>query len=148
MHNFFRPGRNGNSARSEVAHRPMAAEINRCRLVQWVLWEVFGNGWCLLETERIKPSGISSLWRNGERGNTVSTWLNTDVVSSDRWESFFLWIELLCTFHLENDWLTVSYPLANLPEGYCRHGRCRPSFSPSDPRVISRVVQQHTAGVI
>ena len=32
MHNFFRPGRNGNSAGSEVTHRPMAAEINRCRL--------------------------------------------------------------------------------------------------------------------
>ena len=29
---FFRPGRNGNSAGSEVTHRPMAAEINRCRL--------------------------------------------------------------------------------------------------------------------
>ena len=32
MHSFFRPGRNGNSAGSEVTHRPMAAEINRCRL--------------------------------------------------------------------------------------------------------------------
>ena len=32
MHNFFRPGRNGNTARSEVTHRPMVAEINRCRL--------------------------------------------------------------------------------------------------------------------
>ena len=32
MHNFFRPWRNGNSAGSEVTHRPMAAEINRCRL--------------------------------------------------------------------------------------------------------------------
>ena len=32
MHNFFRPGRMGNSAGSEVTHRPMAAEINRCRL--------------------------------------------------------------------------------------------------------------------
>ena len=44
MHNFFRPGRNGNSAGSEVTHRPMAAEINRCRLmaqvaeIPWV-WE-------------------------------------------------------------------------------------------------------------
>ena len=32
VHNFFRPGRNGNSVGSEVTHRPMAAEINRCRL--------------------------------------------------------------------------------------------------------------------
>ena len=34
VHNFFRPGRNGNSVGSEVTHRPMAAEINRCRLLQ------------------------------------------------------------------------------------------------------------------
>ena len=33
VHNFFRPGKNGNSAGSEVTHRPMAAEINRCRLI-------------------------------------------------------------------------------------------------------------------
>ena len=33
MHNFFRPRRNGNSAGSEVTHRPMAAGINRCRLI-------------------------------------------------------------------------------------------------------------------
>ena len=29
---LFPPGRNGNSAESEVTRRPMAAEINRCRL--------------------------------------------------------------------------------------------------------------------
>ena len=29
---LFPPGRNGNSAGSEVTRRPMAAEINRCRL--------------------------------------------------------------------------------------------------------------------
>ena len=33
VHNFFRPGRDGNSVGSEVTHRPMAAEINRCRLL-------------------------------------------------------------------------------------------------------------------
>ena len=30
---LFPPGRNGNSAGSEVTRRPMAAEINRCRLI-------------------------------------------------------------------------------------------------------------------
>ena len=42
VHNFFRPGRNGNSVGSEVTHRPMAAEINRCRLTQdfyWLFWK-------------------------------------------------------------------------------------------------------------
>ena len=42
MHNFFRPGRNGYSAGSEVTHRPMGAEINRCRL-DWKVLELKTN---------------------------------------------------------------------------------------------------------
>ena len=56
MHNFFRPGRNGNSAGSDVTHRPMVAEINRCRLgvaVRFLVMDTIGkNEW---------PPRVSSL---------------------------------------------------------------------------------------
>ena len=44
VHNFFRPGRNGNSVGSEVTHRPMAAEINRCRLCFVAHWVNHSDG--------------------------------------------------------------------------------------------------------
>ena len=37
---LFPPGRNGNSAGSEVTRRPMAAEINRCRLLSGRICEI------------------------------------------------------------------------------------------------------------
>ena len=61
MHSFFRPGRNGNSAGSEVTHRPMAAEINRCRLVNRL------NGWAprnilILQNERKNRANVGTGW--------------------------------------------------------------------------------------
>ena len=63
MHNFFRPGRNGNSAGSEVTHRPMAAEINRCRL-NVMGYRVPPSPNLKLTWREIVASKIEMLWNN------------------------------------------------------------------------------------
>ena len=85
MHNFFRPGRNGNSAGSEVTHRPMAAEINRCRLIHC--------GW----------SAATAWWGQGHLLGV------REACASDEWLEICM---LMYPDHLHN-WLNFGHALFN-----------------------------------
>ena len=74
VHNFFRPGRNGNSVGSEVTHRPMAAEINRCRLAS----DLDGRWPRARADSRLAPIQ----WETSLQSNAVSHWLGANLEST------------------------------------------------------------------